>query len=112
VLRLLNAFEHAALPLDRLRGRDVVRRADDQYPLHAKVPCLVQNLLQRPSGKALPSSGRAYSIADVASAANLLGVAVPQRDTAENPAVLDDPPIPATRRLARLEGVGSTRLSA
>jgi hypothetical protein len=60
----------------------------DENALHAQGTGLLEDFAQRPVGQAAAARGRAYAVADVA---DVVVEFVPQGDSSEYLAVVDDP---------------------
>jgi tetratricopeptide (TPR) repeat protein len=73
-------LEDAAEALDRPRRGGVVGRADQQQPVEAAPPRLVEHPAQRPPGQPTPPRGRPDTEADVTGSPHVVVVRVPQRD--------------------------------
>jgi len=104
-----DALEDAAVALDRLDRGNVVGRADNQHPVHAEHPCLVEHPAQCPSCQPAPARGGPDAVANVAGPLHEVAEPVAQRDPAEHPVALDDPPVRA-RLLTGLHRRGLIRL--
>src|SRR6478672_5418150 len=72
-----DAVEDAAAPLDRLHRGDVVDRADDQHPIKADRPGLVEHADDRPAGQPASPRGRPDAVTDVTCPPHVVTVAVP-----------------------------------
>jgi hypothetical protein len=76
--------------------RRCCRRADEQHPVQAEGPCLVEHPAQRPGRQSAAARRRADAVTDVpAGVQQDLVVLVPQRDPAEHPVTDHDPPVGA-----------------
>jgi len=82
-------FEDAAAAFDRAGRGYVLREARDEDAVKSQGAGLPEHLTQRPARQATAARRRAYAVADVA---DIVVEYVPQGDSAEYPAVLDDPP--------------------